>query len=79
MSGFSTLDCSACGVNVGIQNDGNAPLVETPPEPLEDEDAADSLNGVEVVDGGVPRTGVTELAAALSASVKDLVSFLYLL
>ena len=30
LSGFSTLDASAFGVNIGIQKDGKGPLVETP-------------------------------------------------
>ena len=78
MSGFSTFDFSACGVSIGIQKEGKAPFVETPPPALlsraEDVEGNDeSLEGV--ADMGVadaaPRIGVTEYAAALSASVKD--------
>ena len=76
LSGFSTLDTSACGVSIGIQKDGNAPFVETPLVTLDD--PFDSLCGV-MDDEDDPRMGVTELAAALSASVIVLVSFLYLL
>ena len=77
LSGFSTLDVSACGVSIGIQKDGNGPLVETPPESRVDSTA--SLAGVEEVDDIAPRAGVAEFAATLSASVSDFVSFLYLL
>ena len=76
LSGFSTFDVSACGVSIGIQKDGNGPLVDTPPELLGVSSA--SLAGVEEVDIA-PRAGVTEFAATLSASVRDFVSFLYLL
>ena len=75
LSGFSTFDVSACGVSMGIQKEGRGPFVETPPEPL----PVDSIvlrAGVEDIDA---RTGVTEFAAALSLSVNDFVSFLYLL
>ena len=75
LSGFSTLDVSACGVSMGFQKDGSGPFVETPPELLP-EGFIVSLAGVEDIDA---RTGVTEFAATLSASVNDLVSFLYLL
>ena len=75
LSGFSTLDASAFGVNIGIQKDGKGPLVETPLVLLGG--SVDPLWGV--IDDDAPRTGVTELAAALSLSVIVLVSFLYLL
>jgi hypothetical protein len=78
LSGFSTLDVSACGVSMGIQKDGSAPFVETPPELLP-EDSIVPLAGVEEAEDIDPRAGVTEFAAILSASVNDLVTFLYLL
>ena len=89
MSGFSTFDFSACGVNIGIQKEGKSPFVETPPalpsiaDDVVADDEYDTLKGVAddgVTDGEAPPLiGVTEYAAALSASVKDPVSFLYLL
>ena len=75
LSGFSTLDSWACGVSIGIQNDGKGPLVETPPEVFDASFAP--LCGV--IEEDPPRAGVAELAATLSASVIVLVSFLYLL
>ena len=77
LSGLSTFDFSACGVSIGIQNEGNGPLVETPPDLPVVVCSAGALSGVdEGVDDGVDLMGVIEFAAFLSASVRDPVSFL---
>ena len=77
LSGLSTFDFSACGVSIGIQNEGNGPLVETPPDLPVVVCSAVTLSGVdEGVDDGVDLMGVIEFAAFLSASVRDPVSFL---
>ena len=64
-------------MSIGIQNEGNGPLVETPPDLPVVVCSAGALSGVdEGVDDGVDLMGVIELAAFLSASVRDPVSFL---
>ena len=61
LSGLSTFDFSACGVSIGIQKEGNGPLVETPPDLSVVVGSAGSLSGVdEGVDDGVDLMGVIE-------------------
>jgi len=76
LSGLSTFDFSACGVSIGIQNEGNGPLVETPPDLPVVVCSAGTLSGVDEGVDGVDLMGVIELAAFLSASVRNPVSFL---